>query len=108
MFMQTRDTHRRYIIEEQEAFTNRFSYICDFETPDGIMYAMPVYQEGSMEDTGNSLISILGGIKARYIVVRQVLIGSINYRKFDNAYSMQYENLVKNKVIEPKERIGYS
>lgn len=108
MFMQTRDTHRRYIIEEQEAFTNRFSYICDFETPDGIMYVMPVYQEGAMEDTGNSLISILGGIKARYIVVRQVLIGSINYRKFDNAYSMQYENLVKNKVIEPKERIGYS
>ncbi len=108
MFMQTRDTHRKYIVDEREAFTNMFSYICDFETPDGIMYIMPVYHEGAMEDTGNSLVGILGGIKAMYIVVRQVLIGSINYRKFDNAYSMQYENLVKNKVIEPKERISYS
>ncbi|MGC8537793.1 MAG: Lrp/AsnC family transcriptional regulator [Candidatus Micrarchaeia archaeon] len=108
MFMQTRDTHRKYIVNEQSAFTNRFSYICDFETPDGIMYIMPVYREGEMEDTGNSLVSILGGIKARYIVVRQVLIGSIDYRKFDNTYSTQYENLVKNKVIEPKGRIDYS
>ncbi|MEM0201561.1 MAG: winged helix-turn-helix transcriptional regulator [Candidatus Micrarchaeaceae archaeon] len=107
MFMRTKNQHRRYIVDEPEKATNRFSYVCDFETPDGIMYIMPIYNEGELEDTGNSLTEILGGIKIRYMVVREVLVGSINYRRFDNNYSLQYENLVKNKLIEPRKRREY-
>jgi hypothetical protein len=107
-FLDTRDAHRKYVIGEPESTLNRFSYICDFETPDGIMYLLPIYEDGQLDDVQRELNSILSGIRSDYMIVSEILIGSINYRKFDNLYSIQYEGLLRRKSVEPKERTDYA
>ena len=107
-FLDTRDAHRKYVIGEPESTLNRFSYICDFETPDGIMYLFPIYKDGQLDDVQRDLNGILGGIKSDCMIVSEIPIGSINYRKFDNLYSIQYEGLLRRKSIEPKERADYA
>ena len=107
-FLDTRDVHRKYVIGEPESTLNRFSYICDFETPDGIMYLLPIYEDGQLDDVQRDLNSILSGIRSDYMIVSEILIGSINYRKFDNLYSIQYEGLLRRKSVEPKERTDYA
>ncbi len=41
------------------------------------------------------------------LIVEKVIVGTINYRKFDNLYSSQYLNLIRDKSIKPQKRVPY-
>jgi len=107
-FMNTRDDHHRYIINEPENMVSRFSYVCDIETPDGIMYIFPVFKEGDAERIQGELSHKINGVKFHSVIVERVILGSLAYRKFDNLYSEQYLSLVRRKSIKPMERTEYT
>ncbi|ASI13736.1 Lrp-AsnC family transcriptional regulator [Candidatus Mancarchaeum acidiphilum] len=105
---ETKNKHRNYIIGEPNKIVNKFSYICDMETPDGIFYLFPVLEDGNREKIESELSQTIGGVKFNSLMVEKIISGSIDYRKFDNLYSRQYINLVKDKSIKVRERIIYN
>ena len=106
-FIESRDNHRKYIINEPNKFISRFSYICDIETPDGIFYMFPVLSDGDMQNIERELSSTVKGVKFDSLIVERAIIGDACYRKFDNLYSDQYLSLVKRKSIQPQKRTLY-
>ncbi|ASI13884.1 Lrp-AsnC family transcriptional regulator [Candidatus Mancarchaeum acidiphilum] len=106
-FMRFRDNHRKYIIDEPEYLINRFSYICDMEIPNAILYLFPILNEKDIGKIKSELSEIIKGVKFDSLIVEKAIVGDIDYRKFDNLYSMQYINLVKRKSISPKKRVSY-
>jgi hypothetical protein len=45
-------------------------------------------------------MSNVKGIELNSLIITEILIGSINIRLFDNNYSIQFKNLIKNKIIK--------
>ncbi len=106
-FLKTKGEYRKYIINEQIKLINRFSYITDFETPNSILFISPITENGQLDNLITDLKSKVKGIKLNYLIVSDILLGSLLNRRFDNLYSLQYEYLVKTKSVESKERIKY-
>lgn len=106
-FIDSKNTHRNYIVNEPNGFLSKFSYICDMETPDGIFYLFPVFKDGYLETIETELNATIKGVKFESLIVEKVLLGSICYRKFDNLYSDQYLALVKSKRITTSQRLNY-
>ncbi len=107
-FVETKHNHRKYIINEPDEIVNRFAYISDMETPDGIFYLFPILKEGDKEKIENELSETINGVKFNSLIVENVIIGNISYRKFDNLYSGQYLNLVKTNSTPAVERVIYN
>ncbi len=107
-FVETKHNHRKYIINEPDEVVNRFAYISDMETPDGIFYLFPILKEGDKEKIENELSETINGVKFNSLIVENVIIGNISYRKFDNLYSKQYLNLVKINSTPAVERVIYN
>ena len=106
-FLESRDNHHKYIINEPDRLISRFSYICDMETPDGIFYMFPVLKEEDLDKIENELSNTIKGVKLDSLIIKNTIIGSICYRKFDNLYSEQYYSLLKRKAITPQKREDY-
>ena len=106
-FIESRDNHHKYIINEQNGFISRFSYICDIETPDSIFYLFPILKESGSETIENDLFKVIKGVKSDSLVIESTIIGNICNRKFDNLYSDQYLSLVKRKSIQAQKRMLY-
>ncbi|MCL5679747.1 MAG: winged helix-turn-helix transcriptional regulator [Candidatus Marsarchaeota archaeon] len=106
-FIKTRDLHHKYVIAEPDAMTNRFTYMGDIENPDGVMYLAPIFKDGDLETIMKDLANTVEGIELHSLMVSNVIVGNLCYRRFDNLYSSQYLSLVKRKSIESKERINY-
>ncbi len=77
------------------------------EIPNGIFYLFPILKDEDMGKIENELSETMRGVKFDSLIVEKVIVGTINYRKFDNLYSDQYLRLIKRKSIQPKQRIRY-
>ncbi len=106
-FKKVQNDHRRYVTDEPDGVTNRFTYMCDTETPDSLLDIMPVLREGDLDRVLKELGSVIRGVRFHSLVVSNVIVGGFCYRKFDNLYGMPYLNLVKQKAIKALERNDY-
>jgi hypothetical protein len=79
----------------------------NIESPDGVMYIAPIFKDGDLEAITRDLTNTVEGIELHSLIVSDVIVGELCYRRFDNLYSSQYLSLVKRKSIEPRERINY-
>ena len=50
---------------------------------------------------------MVNGVQINTLIVTEVLVGSLSYRHIDNIYSIQYDDLIRKKLIPVKEKIGY-
>ncbi len=106
-FMKMRNKYRLDIVEEHTKVVNKFAYGCDIEMPDGSLRILPVFKEGELGEIENWFTKNMPGFMVETLTVMQVIVGDVAYRRFDNLYSPQYQTLLKEKVIEPKNRINY-
>lgn len=96
------------IAENERTKSNRYSLIADVDDPDGVYMFAPVYRGELLEDKLDLLKSeVEGATFTVQAIIVSTLVGGICYRKFDNTYSVQYENLVKANALPIKERIQY-
>ncbi len=106
-FLDRRNLVLRHICDDENTVPNRFSYIADLYTPDGIIFIMPVFRDGELESEATRLQNLAGGSSTESIVITDVLIGELNYSKIDRQHTEQYDALVKRKEEEPSEKINY-
>ncbi len=107
-FLERRNMLMRHICDDEKMVPNRFSYIADLYTPDGIIFIMPVFNDGELESETTRLQNLMGGVSTESIVITDLFIGQFNYSKLDVKHTTQHIMLEKRNEIEPSEKIDYS
>jgi DNA-binding Lrp family transcriptional regulator len=102
--------YRKQLLEEiikDLPHLNKYSYICYIENPYGLMFIMSVYEEKDLTQTEEKFLKIKG-IKIDTLILTDVFIGSLCFRKYDNDYSSQHKRLVEEFGLpESKLKIKY-
>lgn len=87
---------------------NKYSFIGNASMPEGSILVLPVVKEGEMEEATKALMSNVKGISVRTLIISKILVGSFCYRRFDNAYSRQYNSLIRLGKISSTKPTAYS
>ena len=106
-YFKTRKYFLLHVIAESNQLTDRYLLIGDITLPHGSLCIMPVYTEEELQKTKEDLSKNIQGIGIRALTVTQVLFGSFGYRRFDNAYSVQFSRLVATYGLEDKQKVDY-
>ncbi len=95
LFRKNRKELLELIISEYKGPINRFSLTGDFGIPHGVMLISPIFEEGDFEKETEPLLSKIRGVKIEKLIITNILIGELSYRKLDETYSTQYEILFR-------------
>ncbi len=107
-FMENRKEILLDIIKETKNSINAYILADDIISPDGAIVYMPVFKNGDLESTIDILSDQKYGIRAKALLVSSILLGNFCYRRFDNAYSIQTEVLIKQYGLKPPTKINYN
>lgn len=105
-YYETRNTLLQNIITYNGP-TNRYCLSGDIGTPNAGLLMMPVLSETDLESAAEFLRTNIQGVSVSTLVITNIIIGSLCYRRFDNAYSRQYKRLEDAGIIEPKPKTNY-
>ncbi len=95
------------VIRDSEV-VNKYALVSDIQVPSCVMFIMPVFADGSVQSVIDYLDKNVDGIENKMLIVTEVVLGSFCFRRFDKAYSVQYQRLVQiYKTIEPMRRVVY-
>ncbi|MDE1810866.1 MAG: hypothetical protein KGH66_02395 [Candidatus Micrarchaeota archaeon] len=106
-FQNTRNNYRLDVITSTKEPYNSYSVIFDLLDPAGFLAVIPTIKGQDIESKSDALKANIKGVELNTMVITGVLVGELCHRKFDNVYSVHYENLIKDKIVEQKERIRY-
>lgn len=85
-----------------------YALVGDIEVPDGVILFLPVSDGRDLEVIKEHIASKIVGVNLKVLIVQNFVMGSLCYRRFDDAYAPQYELLVNQyKLLPPKEKIDY-
>ena len=70
-----------------------------------MMFITPIFKENELEDIIEGLNDRVKGVKLDTLLVTGVLVGSLFYRRFDNAHAQQYAQLISEYKIRPQEEL---
>ncbi|HUY70328.1 MAG TPA: Lrp/AsnC family transcriptional regulator [Candidatus Baltobacteraceae bacterium] len=99
-FERTRSDFRKDLIGYTKHPINKYVAAIDVWDPDGAVMITPLYKGDSVENRVEELTATVNGAKFTSALISEIIIGGLCYRRFDNNHSLQYESLVKNKVLE--------
>ena len=94
-FRKTQEKLLMDIIEEGTANINKYTLVEDINMPDGGLFIAPVLEEGESETIVKELREKIDGITINTLVITEVALGNLAFRKFDNIYSQQFSALVR-------------
>ncbi len=95
------------IIEEGSAIMDKYVLVSDTTAMDGIVYLLPVFEDGKLEKVSEKLDSLDIGVRTSTLVTTNVLVGRLCYRRFDVAYSTQQEYLENAYGYVRRSRVSY-
>ncbi|MDE1825422.1 MAG: hypothetical protein KGH61_02990 [Candidatus Micrarchaeota archaeon] len=107
-FGKTRANYRMNAIVDTDTPTNRYSVTIDIWDPDGGIRIAPLYKNQSVEMLIEELRNKTKGAEYSSLIISEILVGKICYRRFDNRYSRYYESLIKSGAIENSQYEDYS
>jgi DNA-binding Lrp family transcriptional regulator len=107
-FWRSRERFLEYLLEEKSsAYSDRFVLVGDINMPEGGILIMPVFSEGDADLAIEELTRFVNGISPYQLIITEVLLGCIPYRKFDKMYTSQYEQLINLYKKEQKKQEDY-
>ncbi len=106
--------------EEEETISTLLSYIIDYNQimnkhaltgnigiSTATIFFTPIARDSSIEGELDTLRPSFHGVRVRSLIVSDVIVGQLCYRRFDNDYSRQYARLVSIGKAEPKKLVAY-
>ncbi|MGI0100330.1 MAG: Lrp/AsnC family transcriptional regulator [Candidatus Micrarchaeaceae archaeon] len=94
-FKANRDRSLRDIVEKNATQINKYLLVDDTVSPSGSVLYLPVFNEGDLDATVDSISSLNLGIKIKTLIITSIILGMFCFRSFDNDYSIQHGILVK-------------
>ena len=80
---------------------NKYILLENIGAPIGAILFLPIISEGDLEKNASRIRNELEGSVIRSMVITEILVGSLSYRRFDNEYSRQHRLLVELGKREP-------
>ncbi len=94
-FLSCRQQLLQLIIGDREdTLINKYALVGDIKMPEGVFLIMPVRNDRDIIEADEQLRKI-DGAEVDSIIVTNVIVGSLCYRRFDNRHSSQY-TILKN------------
>ncbi len=93
-------------IIERRTQINKYALVGDASIPYGGFFILPITQDGLLEKVTEQLKSI-SGTNVYALVASEIVLGSLCYRLFDNAYSSQQRMLADEYKKHPVEKANY-
>jgi len=95
------------IAEKEPGLINKYALVGDVDHPRGAIFLAPIMEEEQLEKIRSELQKI-EGTKLRVTIGRDTIVGSLCFRRYDNAHSTQYQVLREEyKMPVEKERLDY-
>ena len=85
----------------------KYSIYSFIQNPLGFLLSVPVQDIDKLEEIKQEWKSKVKGIEIRELVVSNIILGSICYRRFDPRYTQEYEWLIKLHRAEPFHKKDY-
>ncbi len=100
----------KYVMDriEYDKISNKYCLSGNIGAPvQGTISFLPVFEEGYLDRLTANMEKEFQGSIARSLVITDLIVGKLCYRRFDNVYSRQYRLLVEFKKIEPTKPTFY-
>jgi DNA-binding Lrp family transcriptional regulator len=104
-FLERREGLFYYITNDTNEIVNRFSALGDIVTPYGMLFIAPVFNGNELESMIEELNDRVKGVRLDTILVVDILVGKLAYRRFDNKHAKQYAQLISEYGMKPKEEL---
>ena len=85
----------------------KYSIYSLIQNPSGLLLSVPVQDIDKLEEIKREWKSKVKGIEIRELVVSNIILGSICYRRFDPRYAREYELLIELHRAEPSQKKDY-
>ena len=92
---------------EYGEIANKYGLVGNVGAPNGSIVFLPITASNPIDNVVETVYRELQGSIVKSMIVTDVLVGSLCYRRFDNNYSRQYNTLLALKKIEPAKLTDY-
>lgn len=102
--------HRyKWLLDEIEYgnIANRYSLVGNIGAPNGSIVFLPLTTNMHIDKIVETIDKELQGSIVKSLVITNIIVGSLCYRRFDNSYSRQYNTLTELKKLEPAKLTTY-
>jgi hypothetical protein len=106
-FVKTREHLLLNVIKDTDSVTNRYALMGDIGAPDSLIMVLPIFNETDLDEAVRELGSKVKGMKLKSSIITNVIVGSLCFRRFDNAYSIQHRTLVREHNMVPRPTTSY-
>lgn len=87
--------------------SSRFSLVGDIGTPNGGLMVRSILDNENPTDLNEFINRNINGIQMNSMVLTDIMVGSLCYRRFDTTYTLQYPKILSRKEMEPMPSISY-
>lgn len=94
-FNATRNKFLMHVISNTPTPINRYLLIGDIGAPYGFLFISPIFNDGELSSIERELKDLTGKSEISSLIITDILLGSLGYRKLDNKESLQYKVLSK-------------
>lgn len=106
-YAESREKLLKMVIEKTRTPVNKYTLIGDKWMPTGIMFAIPVFEEGDLEKAEADLKETMAGMRLDKLIVLETVVGSLCFRRFDNDHSNQHNLLIKEYGLNDAPKTNY-
>ncbi len=106
-FRKTQEKLLLDIIEDGAGGVNKYTLVEDMNMPDGGLFVAPIFDEGESERVVDTLKNKVGGVVVNTLMITEVVLGNLPFRRFDNSYSQQAGALTRLFAHTPLEKRNY-
>lgn len=97
-----------YDMIEYGTVANKYALVGNVGNPEGSISFFPAEKDGDFEDARRFLETEAKGEILKTLIITEILVGYLCYRRFDGNYSRQQRMLINMKKEEPKQLTDYS
>ncbi len=106
-FAKTRPKILREIIAYNK-IANKYALEGDIGIPNSILLIMPVFSDSELDKTMEYFKTEIQGVSSTFLIITNIIGGSLCYRRFDSIYSIQ-QNILENEYkVQRAERLPYT
>lgn len=107
--IEVKETRHKLLLDELEygQIANKYILMGNISIPEGAALFVPILDTGEMDQIVMKLKNELKGMVISSIIITDIIVGSLCYRRFDNTYSKQYLSLARMGMIEEAKATEY-
>ncbi|MCL5433936.1 MAG: hypothetical protein M1538_03085 [Candidatus Marsarchaeota archaeon] len=108
-FIKVRNAYLLNTIQDTPTPLNKYILSGDIGAPYGVLRIVPIFNDNDLTNIINEIDMLKSEIEIRTLIITDILVGTLGYRKIDNTLSTQYKILQEEALrIESKNKYKFT